>query len=273
MAPRWQNDLMRISVVVPVLDDAHELAGCLASLRAQTRRPDEIVVVDNGCRDSSVAAARAAGARVVDEPVRGIPSAAATGYDSASGDVIARLDADSRPGPGWLERIETAFNADPELVALSGPGEFIGLSGWRARVAQLLYMDAYFFSVGAAMAHPVLFGSNLALRREAWERVRDGVNRTDPELHDDIDLSFQFGAGDRVRVDRTLTVGISARPFDDPAAMRRRFSRAFRTIARNWRTSPPSQRWRERMSHRGAVRPRRAPTTARAASRRSRPAC
>ena len=238
---------MRISVVVPVLDDAHELAGCLDALRAQTRAPDEIVVVDNGCTDTSPTVALEGGARVVTEPVRGIPSAAATGYDAATGDVIARLDADSRPGTDWLERIESAFARDPELAALTGPGEFIGLSGWRAVMARVLYMDAYFLSVGAAMAHPPLFGSNLAMRRSAWERVREGVDRTDRELHDDIDLSFQFGAGDLLVVDRTLTVGISARPFDDPAAMRRRFSRAFRTIFRNWRISPPSQRWRERV--------------------------
>ena len=238
---------MRISVVVPVLDDAHELTGCLDALRAQTRMPDEVVVVDNGCTDTSPSVAREAGARVVTEPVRGIPSAAATGYDAATGDVIARLDADSRPATDWLERIEAAFTHDSELSALSGPGEFIGLSGWRAVLARALYMDAYFLSVGAAMAHPPLFGSNLALRRSAWERVREGVERGDPELHDDIDLSFQFGAADRLVVDKSLTVGISARPFDDPAAMRRRFSRAFRTIFRNWRTSPPSQRWRERV--------------------------
>lgn len=238
---------MRISVVVPVLNDADELTGCLNALRIQTRQPDEIVVVDNGCTDNSVAVAMAAGARVVAEPVRGIPSAAAAGYDAATGDVIARLDADSRPGPDWLDRIETAFSRDPELAALTGPGEFIGLAGWRAVVARALYMDAYFFSVGAAMAHPPLFGSNLALRRSEWERVREGVDRTDPELHDDIDLSFQFGAGDRLVMDRSLTVGVSARPFDDPAAMRRRFSRAFRTIFRNWRTSPPSRRWAERV--------------------------
>lgn len=237
---------MRISVVVPVLDDARELVGCLDALRAQARPADEIVVVDNGCTDDSAAVAVAAGARVVAEPVRGIPSAAAAGYDAVTGDVIARLDADSRPGPDWLERIGSAFAHDPELEALTGPGEFIGLSGWRAAVARALYMDAYFFSVGAAMAHPPLFGSNLALRRSAWERVREGVDRTDPELHDDIDLSFQFGAADRVVVDRSLSVGISARPFDDPVAMRRRFSRAFRTIFRNWRTKPPSQRWLER---------------------------
>lgn len=238
---------MRISVVVPVLDDAYELEGCLAALSAQTRLPDEIVVVDNGCTDNSSSVAAEAGARVVCEAVRGIPAAAAAGYDAATGDVIARLDADSRPGADWVERIEKAFGDDPELTALTGPGEFLGLSGWRAVMARALYMDAYFFAVGAAMAHPPLFGSNLALRRRAWERARDGVDRTDPELHDDIDLSFQFGADDRLVVDRSLTVGVSARPFDDPAAMRRRFSRAFRTIFRNWSTSPPSQRWRQRL--------------------------
>lgn len=240
---------MRISVVVPVLDDATELEGCLNALRTQTRLPDEIVVVDNGSSDDSAVVARRHGALVVPEPVRGIPSAAAAGYDAATGDVIARLDADSRPGPDWVARLEKAFTEDPELVALSGPGEFIGLSGWRAAVARTLYMDAFFLSVGAAMAHPVLFGSNLAMRSDAWERVREGVERADPELHDDIDLSFQFGAADRVVVDKTLVVGISARPFDDPAAMRRRFSRAFRTIFRNWRTAPPSQRWMERFQH------------------------
>src|SRR5690625_1420569 len=238
---------MRISVVVPVLNDAVELGGCLTALATQTRPPDEIVVVDNGCSDGSVAVALDVGARVVPEPLRGIPAAAATGYDAAAGDLIARLDADSRPGPDWLERIEAAFTQDPDLVAISGPGRFIGLSGWRARAAQLLYMDAFFVSVGAAMAHPVLFGSNLAMRRDAWERIRDGVDRTDPELHDDIDLSFQFIATDRLLVDRSLTVGISARPFDDPAALRQRFARAFRTIFRNWRISPPSHRWRERL--------------------------
>ena len=210
---------MRISVVVPVLNDADELRGCLAALCGQTRSADEIVVVDNGCSDDSAAVALAAGARVIEETVRGVPAAAAAGYDSASG---------------------------AELSALSGPGEFIGLEGWRAAAARVLYMDAFFVSVGAAMAHPVLFGSNLAMRRSAWDRARDGVDRTDPELHDDIDLSFQFSAADRVVVDRSLSVGISARPFDDPVAMRRRFSRAFRTIFRNWRTKPPSQRWLER---------------------------
>lgn len=49
-----------VSVVVPVLDDAVRLAGCLDALHAQVGAPAfEVVVVDNGSADSSVAVARA----------------------------------------------------------------------------------------------------------------------------------------------------------------------------------------------------------------------
>ena len=239
---------MRISVVVPVLDDAAELAGCLRALREQTRPADEIVVVDNGCRDDSRSVAAAAGARIVDEPLRGIPAASAAGLDAATGDVLCRLDADSRPGPDWVARIVEHFAADPPPAAVTGPGHFLGLSRWRARAAGLLYMDAYFLSVGAAMAHPPLFGSNMAIGAGTWHSVRDRVHRRDPEVHDDIDLSFQLGAADRIVYDPALTVGVSARPFDDPAAMRRRFRRAFHTIAVNWRQAPPSRRWLDRIT-------------------------
>ena len=239
---------MRISVIIPVLDDASELAGCLRALRAQTRPADEIVVVDNGCVDDSRSVAAAAGARIVDEPLRGIPAASAAGYDAADGEVLCRLDADSRPGPDWIARIEEHFSAEPPLAAVTGPGHFPELSRWRARAARLLYMDAYFLSVGAAMAHPPLFGSNMAIGADTWRAIRGRVHRLDPEVHDDIDLSFQLGATDRIVYDRSLSVGVSARPFDDAAAMRRRFRRAFRTIGVNWRQIPPSRRWMDRVA-------------------------
>jgi len=40
-------------VVIPVLDDAAALRRCLAAIAAQTRRTDEIVVVDNGSSDDT----------------------------------------------------------------------------------------------------------------------------------------------------------------------------------------------------------------------------
>ena len=76
------------------------LGVLLAALAAQTRAPDEVIVVDNspGAADEATAAlARGAGARVVRETRRGVGAASAAGYDEARGTVIARLDADSRP--------------------------------------------------------------------------------------------------------------------------------------------------------------------------------
>ncbi len=111
----------QVSVVVPVLDDAEHLARCLDALAAQTHPVHEVVVVDNGSTDGSVEVALAAGATVLHEPVRGIARASARGYDHATGDVIARLDADSVPPSGWIAEAVRLL-ATPGVVAVTGPG-------------------------------------------------------------------------------------------------------------------------------------------------------
>ncbi len=238
---------MRLSVVIPVRDDAPALRRCLAALDAQTTPAWEVVVVDNGSTDDSAAVARERGARVVPEPVRGIPAAAATGYDAARGDVVVRCDADTVPPPGFLARVESAFAADPELDAITGTGTFYDVGPLRAAVVGPLYLGAYYLLMHAAMAHPPLWGSAMALRREAWLRARPLVHR-DPELHDDVDLAFALGPRARIRYDRGLRVRVSGRSLVGAAQTRRRFTRAFRTLRLSWARTPPWERWRTRLS-------------------------
>jgi glycosyltransferase involved in cell wall biosynthesis len=237
--------VLALSVVIPVRDDAVALERCLRALDAQTRSPLEVVVVDNASSDDSAVVARRHGARVVAEPRVGIPAAAAAGYDAARGDVIVRCDADSLPPPDWLARIHRAFTADPSLTALTGTGTFYDLPPRRARVLTAIYLGSFYAATHLALGRTPLWGSNMALRTSCWRRVSAVVHREDPELHDDIDLAFQLGPDDRVRLDRTLRVGVSARSLD-LAAMPRRFRRAGRTLALNWRTSPPWERWARR---------------------------
>ena len=234
-------------MVIPCLDDEGPLTDCLRSLMNQTRAPQEIIVVDNGCSDNSVEVARRFGARVIAEPVPGIPAAAAAGYDAVAADIIARCDADSVLPADWLARLAAHFEADPGLAAVTGPGRFYGLPRLPARLLSELYMRAYTVSMGAALAHFPLFGSNLALRRSCWQQIRGEVHRDDAQMHDDVCLSLHLGLRFRSRWDPSLLVGISPRAIRGAATRRRAFRRAFHTLAAHRATDSPGRRWQRRL--------------------------
>jgi hypothetical protein len=237
----------RVSVVIPVKDDAPALRVCLTHLARQTVAPHEVVIVDNGSSDDSAAVAAAYGARVVPEPRPGIPAAAATGYDAATGDIIARCDADSAPPHDWVARIVAGLE-EPQVEAVTGTGWFYDLPRGVRTVMQWAYLGTFFVTVHAALGHSALWGSNMALRRRTWLEVRDAVHRDDPELHDDMDLAFVMGPHRRIRYDRRLRVGVSARCLSGRRQLVRRMRRAFRTLKVNWADQRPWERWAARLS-------------------------
>jgi glycosyltransferase involved in cell wall biosynthesis len=239
-----------VSVVIPVKDDAGLLARCLRALRAQSELPDEIVVVDNGSSDRSAAVARRMGAVAVHCPVPGIPAAASTGYDAASGDLILRLDADCVPDPRWVGAMIRAFDDHPEIDAFTGGAVFIDGPRVLRRPLATFYLGAYHLVCRTALGHRPLFGSNLAMRRSAWEAVSPEVHRGDSELHDDLDLSFHLGLRHRIGTLDGAGMGMSMRPFASGSGMRRRVRRGMRTVTSHWPTQFPPHRWRRVRAHR-----------------------
>ena len=228
------RDAPTVSVVIPALNDAVMLASCLGALARQSRPADEIIVVDNGSTDDTAAVARAGGAIVVLEPVRGIFPATARGFDVANGDILARLDADSVPPADWIARIVPRFERNPALAAVTGPGDFYGSTPLVHWAAEKLYIGGYIWFCGMVLGHPPLFGSNLALRATAWQRMRLTVHRDVREIHDDLDLAYHVEPDMDVEWDDDLRVGVSARPFASAAGFWRRIHWAFATLALNW---------------------------------------
>lgn len=236
------TDLLSVSVVIPVRDDARLLEVCLQVLATQTRRADEIVVVDNGSADDTAAVAERHGARVVTEPVPGIPQAASAGYDAASGGIIARLDADSRPGPDWIERIVRRFENRPDLDFLTGDPRFYGSTPVVRWMGKHLYIGGMYAALTPFLGHAPLFGSNMAMRASAWRMLSGEVHRDEQNIHDDFDLSFHVRPGMTVLRDRDLVVDVSARPFQDWASLRRRLSFVMPTVRLHLPQEAPHRR-------------------------------
>lgn len=90
-----------LSVIVPTLDAGAFLADCLKRLDAR----DEIIVVDGGSRDDSLAIAEASGARLI-AAARGRGAQLKAGGEAAAGEWLLFLHADTRLQPGWRKAVE-----------------------------------------------------------------------------------------------------------------------------------------------------------------------
>ncbi|MEV8357853.1 glycosyltransferase [Microbacterium sp. NPDC076895] len=239
---------LRISVVIPCRNDAEFLRECLLALQGQERPADRIIVVDNGSTDGSAEVAREAGVELIDEPLVGIWPAAARGYDAAlpTSDIIARLDADSRPHPDWLARIESAFTSDDALGVLTGGAEFYGAGRVISYLGEHWYIGGGRVWVNLWLGIPLVFGSNFAMRAAIWDRVRTVVHRENARIHDDLDLTIHLRESDGVHWDRSLTMPVSARPLTSVRGLARRVGRVVPTFVASWPEGAPWRRRKDR---------------------------
>lgn len=110
---------MKISVVIPAYNEEKLLPKTLESLGQQTRKPDEIVVVDASSTDDTVRIATEAGAIVITVPKKTIGYSRQQGLLKATGDIVATTDADAILPSDWIERIERALTK-PGVVGYFG---------------------------------------------------------------------------------------------------------------------------------------------------------
>ncbi|MFO3796409.1 MAG: glycosyltransferase [Anaerolineales bacterium] len=93
---------MKVSVIIPTLNERDYLPRLLRALREQTHVPHEVIVADAGSIDGTPELAGAFGAQVV---AGGMPATGRNaGARHASGEILLFLDADVLPGPFFLER-------------------------------------------------------------------------------------------------------------------------------------------------------------------------
>jgi len=209
-APKGPQD---VTLVIPVRDRQTELARCLAGLSGHPggRPPGlaALIVVDDASAEAAAIAriAAEAGARALRRPVNGGPGAARnTGLAAADTPLVAFLDSDCVPSPGWLDALLPHF-ADPAVGAVAPrivpdePGRT-----WLARyegASSTLDMGARASIVRPGSRVPYVPGAALVVRR-----VAAGAGfAEDMQVGEDVDFVWRLAAdGWRVRYEPAATI-------------------------------------------------------------------
>lgn len=89
-----------VNLIIPTLNEAQNIALVLSQIKNEV--VTEIIVVDGGSSDETVAIAEASGARVITEPRRGYGRACDTGVKNAAGEIVVFLDADGVNDPAQV---------------------------------------------------------------------------------------------------------------------------------------------------------------------------
>jgi GT2 family glycosyltransferase len=192
---------MKLAVVVPVYNGGADLRACLEAVARSTRRPDEIIVADDGSTDGAPGCAAEFGAKVV--TVGKTPSGPARarnrGAAKTKADLLVFVDADVEIHADALARFEQVFAADPELAAAFGSyDDQPSATGTVSRFKNLLHH--YVHQHGGGEAETFWAGCG-AIRREAFVAV-DGFSESfaKPSI-EDIELGARLcAAGRRVRL-------------------------------------------------------------------------
>ena len=186
---------MQISAVIPLYNKAPYIGAALASVMGQTRRPDQVIVVDDGSSDDGAAIAGAVpGVTLIRQANAGVSAARNAGIAAAHGDLVAFLDADDLWRPELLAELERLAAAYPQAAMLcagyrrfnrAGPcGEFVAATrAWADAIVPGFYAE---WSRGSFTCT-----SSIAVRRAALLKL-GGMFPVGDRLGEDQDLWFRL---------------------------------------------------------------------------------
>jgi glycosyltransferase involved in cell wall biosynthesis/GT2 family glycosyltransferase len=156
------------------------LSRCISALANLHDRPEEVIVVDNSAGDPETERiTNLAGARYLTASGTGLSGARNEGAAAAAGDIVAFVDDDAVPRPGWLPALFAPF-ADPKVMAVAGrivPLDWPGSRGNSTSVADAFDAGPSPRTVDRSSEHwfeATNFGGfggggNMAFRRAAFE--------------------------------------------------------------------------------------------------------
>ncbi|MBI4239555.1 glycosyltransferase [Candidatus Uhrbacteria bacterium] len=231
----------QISVIIPAYNEERFITDALDALECQTfpRNEFEVIVVDNASTDSTALLARQHGAdKIICESKKGTNQARQTGLNASRGRIVAFLDADCVPPPGWLDRIyekltekkttksiATALGVKKQKrVAIAGAYVFYSEMTNSLYIMQEIYRWIVMPTLGSVMGKlfqrgGVVIGGNFATLKKNFKKI-GGIDTTFEFFGDDASIARRFGELGYVEYDPRLYVMTSDRRFKREGLMK-----------------------------------------------------
>ena len=180
-----------VSVIMPAWNAAPYIARAIASMKGQTLRDWELLIVDDGSTDKTSAAAKQAARgdkriKLARQPHGGYAIATNTALCMSSGDIIARLDADDGQHPDRLRRAVTYLLEHPDCDIVTCDMTDIDVEDKQLRVHHTGPMVPQEYVKGA--------GGPCHASAVAWRRVYDTLGGFDPAEEWDGDGGWNLRA-------------------------------------------------------------------------------
>jgi poly-beta-1,6-N-acetyl-D-glucosamine synthase len=228
-----------LTVIVPAYNEAASIGDTVASLLAQTARPHEIIVVDDGSTDATGDIARSYGVTVIRPPQNTGSKAGAQNFalSLVATEFVMAIDADTTLAPNAIELLAHAFD-DPEIGAACGfvIPRHVDTVWERGRYIEYLFAFTFYKRVQDHYGRPLISSGCFSMYRTDVLRAQSGwPTRT---LAEDMDLTWSlYQAGYGVRfVPEALSYPIEPHSFGFLAKQLRRWSHGFvQNVTLHWR--------------------------------------
>jgi glycosyltransferase involved in cell wall biosynthesis len=210
-----------VAIIIPAYNEEDTIEKCLSSCVSQKDLADELIVVNNNSTDQTAAIVRRmqrqypeANIRLINEKEQGIVPARNRGFKVAKSEVLGRIDADSIIYDGWVKSVRNTFKKK-RTAASTGPVKYhdMPLPEVGFKFDHMIRKTLH----NSAKDHTFVFGSNMAIRSEAWDAIADCIHPDkDDQLHEDIDIALcLFKKNLKVVYDPDMVGGMSARRLED----------------------------------------------------------
>lgn len=222
---------LTLSIIIPVYNEEDYLSACLDSIAMQTKKPLEVIVVDNNSTDRSMEiAARYPFVSILHEPIQHQSYAQRRGFEHAKGDIIGRIDADTILPRDWCENLLNGFKNSPSSIAITGSGRPYDFT---LKKPAKFILDKYYIIAYQLAGHTMMWGSNCAFRKSAWDLIKNDL-KPSPDIWEDYDLAFCIGKHGKIELRDDIEVTTSFRAVHKPIWFQMKYqTRAIKTFRRH----------------------------------------